>query len=196
MNADKSITEMNGTTLATEIVAEQERKLQTIVLSMNNINDLLGKGMFAITELIDITSDEVDAEENIPLLNKGKISTYAHVAYDYLLQAQKATQDIAKMEQKVVLRNVGTVDKIYNTLAVCADMPEMIQRRKDLKTYLMVNCLSESEEKSQEQWGKLEPLITAYGMENERQGFINGFNYLAELLVPDRQIEVMKDSVI
>lgn len=75
----------NNQPLASEIIAE-------ISSNLNNINDLLEKGIFAITELIDIVSDELCTEDDIRLFafNQEKINMYAHIAFDYLLQAKNS----------------------------------------------------------------------------------------------------------
>ena len=77
------------------------------------------------------------------------------------------------------------IEKIYNSLMdddAYGDLPETEEARKKLKTYVMNNLLSSDDEESYRQWMGLERTVSEFGMVNEQQGFIFGFNYAVELL--------------
>lgn len=82
--------------------------------------------------------------------------------------------------------SISAIDKIYNSLSEAddyVDFPETESARKKLKAYLMENILSADDEEAHKQWLDLEKVISEFGVENERQGFILGFRYAVELLV-------------
>lgn len=54
-------------------------------------------------------------------------------------------------------------------------------RNNQLKTYVMDNFLSSDDEESHMQWMEFERIVSEFGMVNEQQGFIFGFNYAVEL---------------
>ena len=80
---------------------------------------------------------------------------------------------------------ISMIEKIYNSLMdddAYGDLPETEEARKKLKTYVMNNLLSSDGEESYRQWMGLERTVSEFGMVNEQQGFIFGFNYAVELL--------------
>ena len=80
---------------------------------------------------------------------------------------------------------ISIIEKIYNSLMdndAYDDLPETEEARKKLKTYVMNNLLSSDDEESYKQWMGLERTVSEFGMVNEQQGFIFGFNYAVELL--------------
>lgn len=80
---------------------------------------------------------------------------------------------------------ISMIEKIYNSLMdddAYGDLPETKEARKKLKTYVMDNLLSSDDEESYRQWMELERIVSEFGMVNEQQGFIFGFNYAVELL--------------
>ena len=82
--------------------------------------------------------------------------------------------------------NICAIDKIYNYLSGLVDyvdLPETEAARKKVKAYLMGNILSADDEEAHKQWVGLEGVVSEFGIENERQGFIYGFRYAVELLV-------------
>lgn len=86
--------------------------------------------------------------------------------------------------------NIKAVDKIYYNLINdndYGDFPETLEGRRKLKAYLTENYLSEDDEKAFSQWLEAERFFGGYAMINERQGFIYGFNYAAELFAEKRE---------
>ena len=82
--------------------------------------------------------------------------------------------------------NTGATDKIYNYLSGekdYVDLPETEQTRKKVKAYAMGNLLSTDDEEDHKQWIGLEKVVSEFGVESERQGFIYGFRYASELFV-------------
>lgn len=80
---------------------------------------------------------------------------------------------------------ISMIEKIYNSLMdddAYGDLPETKEARKKLKTYVMDDLLSSDDEESHMQWMGLERIVSEFGMVNEQQGFIYGFNYAVELL--------------
>lgn len=82
--------------------------------------------------------------------------------------------------------SINTIDRLYNSLSEAdeyVDLPETEAVRKKLKAYLVENILSSDDEESHKQRLDLEKVISGFGVEYERQGFIFGFRYAVELLV-------------
>ena len=82
--------------------------------------------------------------------------------------------------------NISAIDKIYNYLSGekdFVDLPETEQARKKVKAYAMSDLFSADDEESHEQWIGLEKVVSEFGVESERQGFIYGFRYACELFV-------------
>ncbi|MBD5472821.1 MAG: hypothetical protein HDR20_07970 [Lachnospiraceae bacterium] len=85
---------------------------------------------------------------------------------------------------------ISMIEKIYNSLMddeAYGDLPETEEARKKLKTYVMNNLLSSDDEESYRQWMELERTVSEFGIVNEQQGFIFGFNYAVELLTKGRK---------
>ena len=79
--------------------------------------------------------------------------------------------------------NTGAIDKIYNYLSGekdFVDLPETEQARKKVKAYAMSNLFSADDE-AHKHWIGLEKVVSEFGVESERQGFIYGFRYASEL---------------
>ena len=82
--------------------------------------------------------------------------------------------------------NISAIDKIYNYLSGekdYVDLPETEKAMKKVKAYAMSDLLSADDEESHEQWIGLEKVVSEFGVESERQGFIYGFRYACELFV-------------
>ena len=82
--------------------------------------------------------------------------------------------------------NTGAIDKIYNYLSGekdFVDLPETEQARKKVKAYAMSDLFSADDEEAHKQWIGLEKVVSEFGVESERQGFIYGFRYASELFV-------------
>lgn len=82
--------------------------------------------------------------------------------------------------------SISAIDKIYNYLSGekdYVDLPETEQARKKVKAYAMSYLLSEDDEEAHKQWLGLEKVVSEFGIESERQGFIYGFRYASELFV-------------
>ena len=79
---------------------EQENRLQAVVFEMQEtLDDLLDKGLFALTELIETIgkSTQADMSEECSLY---KMTIRADITKDYILQAQKAIEDIIARENR------------------------------------------------------------------------------------------------
>lgn len=82
--------------------------------------------------------------------------------------------------------SIQAIDRLCNSLSEIdgyVDFPETEAARKKLKAYLVGNILSTDDEESHNQWMDVEKVISEYGSEYERQGFIYGFRYAVDLLV-------------
>lgn len=82
--------------------------------------------------------------------------------------------------------NTGAIDKIYNYLSRekdYVDLPGTEEARRRLKAYLVGHILSSDDEEAHKQWLGLEKVVSGFGIESERQGFICGFRYASELFV-------------
>lgn len=86
--------------------------------------------------------------------------------------------------------NISAIDKIYNYLSGekdYADLPETEQARKKVKAYAMSDLLSADDEEAHKQWIELEKVVSEFGVESERQGFIYGFRYVMGLFIQDQK---------
>ncbi len=86
--------------------------------------------------------------------------------------------------------NISAIDKIYNYLSGekdFVDLPETEKARKKVKAYAMSNLLSSDDEEAHKQWIGLEKVVSEFGVESERQGFIYGFKYVMGLFTQDRK---------
>ncbi len=82
--------------------------------------------------------------------------------------------------------NISAIDKIYNYLSGekdYVDLPETENARKKVKAYTVSDLLSADDEEAHKQWTGLEKVVSEFGVESERQGFIYGFRYASELFV-------------
>ena len=82
--------------------------------------------------------------------------------------------------------NISAIDKIYNYLSGekdYVDLPETEKARKRVKAYAMSDHFSSDDEEAHKQWIGLEKVVSEFGVESERQGFLYGFRYACELFV-------------
>lgn len=82
--------------------------------------------------------------------------------------------------------NISAINKIYNYLSGekdYVDLPETEDARKKVKAYAMSDFFSADDEEAHKQWIGLEKVVSEFGVESERQGFIYGFRYASELFV-------------
>lgn len=91
-------------TMASEIIASQEEKLRIIISELDStIDDLLWKGKFVLTELMDLTEKGSDNEKEACefAYNQERMDMLAHIAFDYVHQAQCVLNEIVVRESKM-----------------------------------------------------------------------------------------------
>ena len=90
-------------TLASEIIAEHEEHLNRIIFELDStIDELLEKGKFALTELMDLIDERPENVNDACSFasNQEKMNMFAHVAFDYLDRVQSGIGEIVIKERR------------------------------------------------------------------------------------------------
>lgn len=85
---------MDNTTLASEIIAEQESRLRTVM-------DDLGMSRFIMGELLSIVDEPVNNEKEVAeyAYDQSRIERFTCIAIDYLARAQRTIEDTIQREK-------------------------------------------------------------------------------------------------
>ena len=93
---------MTNQTLASEIITDQEKRLDRIIMSLDSIDILMDKGKFALSELMELTSirpDNMQEVHSFAAANQQRMDMFIYIAFDYLHQAQHKLKEIIAKEE-------------------------------------------------------------------------------------------------
>ena len=94
---------MTDQTLASEIITDQENRVDRIISSLDSIDILMDKGKFALSELMELTSsvrpDNMQEARSFAAVNKQRMDMFIYIAFDYLRQAQRELKEIIAKEE-------------------------------------------------------------------------------------------------
>lgn len=96
--------DVKNQTLASELVMEQEEQRKRIVFELDStIDDLLEKGKFVLTELMDLVDEKPeDINDTCTFISKQRrMNMLVNIAFDYLHQAQVGIEEIVIRERKL-----------------------------------------------------------------------------------------------
>lgn len=82
---------------------EQKDRLEMVIYELDStINDFLEKGLFSITQLMELTSGEPEDEKEVHLFahEQSRMNMFANIAYDFVYQAQHELNEIICREYR------------------------------------------------------------------------------------------------
>lgn len=82
---------------------EQKDRLETVIYELDStINDFLEKGLFSITQLMELTSGEPEDEKEVYLFahEQSRMNMFANMAFDYIYRAQNELNEIICREYR------------------------------------------------------------------------------------------------
>lgn len=95
--------DVENQTLASELIAEQEKRREKIIFELDStIDDLLEKSKFILNELMDLVDEKPeDINDTCAFAsNQRRMNMLVNIAFDYLHQAQVGIEEIVTREQK------------------------------------------------------------------------------------------------
>lgn len=95
--------DVENQTLASELIAEQEKRRKKIIFELDStVDDLLEKSKFILNELMDLVDEKPeDINDTCAFAsNQRRMNMLANIAFDYLHQAQVGIGEIVTREQK------------------------------------------------------------------------------------------------
>ena len=92
---------MTDQTLASEIITDQEKRIDRIISSLDSIGILMDKGSFMLSELIELTGQKKPNKQGICYfsLNQQRADMLVHIAFNYFYQAQHELKEIIAKEE-------------------------------------------------------------------------------------------------
>lgn len=82
---------------------EQKDRLETVIYELDaTIGDFLEKGLFSITQLMELTSGEPEDEKEVHLFahEQSRMNMFANMAFDYIYKAQNELKEIVTREER------------------------------------------------------------------------------------------------